>query len=127
MGVGLEPLGESRRCNTTFGINAVAFTALVEPGLQRIPAQAIVFLPTLLLNYLRHRYRSFRRSATLIPTTAWRRRRLLRTGSRGRRIGHLAMRFAQYRCVVRSDTASLSTGAWGEHRFSVRAHATRQE
>jgi putative flippase GtrA len=79
---------------TTFGINAVAFTALVELGLQRIPAQAIVFLPTLLPNYLGHRYFSFRRSATLIPTTAWRRRRLLRTGSRGRRIGHLAMRFA---------------------------------
>jgi len=47
---------------TTFGINAVAFTALVELGLQRIPAQAIVFLPTLLLNYLGHRYFSFRRS-----------------------------------------------------------------
>jgi len=47
----------------TFGINAVGLTALVELGVHRIPAQAIVFLPTLLLNYLGHRYFSFRRSA----------------------------------------------------------------
>ncbi|MGO9100177.1 MAG: GtrA family protein [Mycobacterium sp.] len=51
---------------TTFGINAVALTVLVELGLHRIPAQAIVWLPTLLLNYLGHRhfsFRSFQRSA----------------------------------------------------------------
>jgi putative flippase GtrA len=48
---------------TTFGINAVALTVLVELGLHRIPAQAIIWLPTLLLNYLGHRYISFRRSA----------------------------------------------------------------
>jgi putative flippase GtrA len=48
---------------TTFGINAVALTVLVELGLHRIPAQAIVFLPTLLLNYVGHRYFSFRRGA----------------------------------------------------------------
>jgi hypothetical protein len=34
----------------------------------RIPAQVIIFLPTLLLNYLGHRYFSFRRSATDAPT-----------------------------------------------------------
>ncbi|OBJ24967.1 GtrA family protein [Mycobacterium colombiense] len=46
---------------TSLGINAVALTLLVELGVRRIPAQAIVFLPTLLLNYLGHRYFSFRR------------------------------------------------------------------
>lgn len=48
---------------TTFGINAVGLTVLVELGVHRIPAQAIIFLPTLLLNYLGHRYFSFRRGA----------------------------------------------------------------
>jgi putative flippase GtrA len=48
---------------TTFGINAVSLTVLVELGVHRIPAQAIVFVPILLLNYLGHRYFSFRRSA----------------------------------------------------------------
>jgi putative flippase GtrA len=48
---------------TTFGINAVALLVLVELGVHRIPAQAIVFVPILLLNYLGHRYFSFRRSA----------------------------------------------------------------
>ncbi len=48
---------------TSLGINAVALIALVALGVQRIPAQAIVFVPTLLLNYLGHRYFSFRRSA----------------------------------------------------------------
>jgi putative flippase GtrA len=48
---------------TTFGINAVALPVLVELGLHRIPAQAIIWLPTLLLNYVGHRYFSFRRSA----------------------------------------------------------------
>jgi putative flippase GtrA len=47
---------------TTFGINAVALLVLVELGVHRIPAQAIVFVPILLLNYLGHRYFSFRRS-----------------------------------------------------------------
>ncbi len=47
---------------TTFGINAVGLLVLVELGVHRIPAQAIVFVPTLLLNYLGHRYFSFRRS-----------------------------------------------------------------
>jgi putative flippase GtrA len=48
---------------TTFGINAVGLTVLVELGLHRIPAQAIIWLPTLLLTYVGHRYFSFRRSA----------------------------------------------------------------
>ncbi len=47
---------------TSFGINAVALIVLVEVGVHRIPAQAIVFLPVLLLNYPGHRYFSFRRS-----------------------------------------------------------------
>jgi putative flippase GtrA len=47
---------------TTFGINAVALLVLVELGVHRITAQAIVFVPILLLNYLGHRYFSFRRS-----------------------------------------------------------------
>jgi putative flippase GtrA len=48
---------------TTFGLNAVALIVLVELGVHRIPAQAIIFLPTQLLNYLGHRYFTFRRSA----------------------------------------------------------------
>ncbi|ORW91905.1 polysaccharide biosynthesis protein GtrA [Mycobacterium sp. IEC1808] len=48
---------------TTFGLNAVALTVLVELGVHRIPAQIIVFVPILVLNYLGHRYFSFRRSA----------------------------------------------------------------
>jgi putative flippase GtrA len=48
---------------TTFGLNAVALIVLVELGMHRIPAQAIVFVPILLLNYFGHRYFSFRRSA----------------------------------------------------------------
>ncbi|OBG25070.1 GtrA family protein [Mycobacterium sp. 852002-51057_SCH5723018] len=55
---------------TTFGINAIGLAALVELGVHRIPAQAIVFLPTLLLNYLGHRYFSFRRSAADRHTAA---------------------------------------------------------
>lgn len=46
---------------TTFGLNAVALTVLVELGLHRIPAQAIIFVPILVLNYVGHRYFSFRR------------------------------------------------------------------
>jgi putative flippase GtrA len=53
---------------TTFGLNAVGLTMLVELGVHRIPAQAIVFLPTLLLNYLGHRYFSFRRSGAAAQT-----------------------------------------------------------
>jgi putative flippase GtrA len=48
---------------TTFGINALGLTALVELGVQRIAAQAIILVPTVLLNYLGHRFFSFRRSA----------------------------------------------------------------
>ncbi|MEE3063117.1 MAG: GtrA family protein [Actinomycetota bacterium] len=48
---------------TTFGLNAVALTALVELGVQRVAAQAIVFVPILLLNYVGHRFFSFRRTA----------------------------------------------------------------
>ena len=48
---------------TTFGINAVALPVLVELGLHRILAQAIVLPPIMLLNYLGHRYFSFRRGA----------------------------------------------------------------
>lgn len=49
---------------TTFAINAVALVGLVELGVHRILAQVIVFVPTLLLNYVGHRYFSFRRSPT---------------------------------------------------------------
>ena len=48
---------------TALGINAVALPVLVELGVHRIPAQAIVLLPTMLLSYFGHRYFSFRRSA----------------------------------------------------------------
>lgn len=48
---------------TTFGINVVALTGLVALGVHRIPAQMVVFVPILVLNYLGHRYFSFRRSA----------------------------------------------------------------
>ena len=48
---------------TAVGINAVALPVLVELGVHRIPAQAIVLLPTMLLSYFGHRYFSFRRSA----------------------------------------------------------------
>jgi len=55
---------------TTLGINAVALTVLVELGVHRVPAQAIVFLPILLLNYLGHRYFSFRRTGADADTGA---------------------------------------------------------
>jgi putative flippase GtrA len=48
---------------TTFGINAVALPVLVELGLQRIPAQAIIVPATMLLSYFGHQHFSFRRSA----------------------------------------------------------------
>jgi putative flippase GtrA len=47
---------------TTFGINAVALPVLVELGLHRIPAQAIIWVPAVLLSYFGHRHFSFRRS-----------------------------------------------------------------
>jgi putative flippase GtrA len=46
---------------TTLGINAVALPALVELGLSRIPAQAIIVASTTLLSYFGHRHFSFRR------------------------------------------------------------------
>lgn len=53
---------------TTFGINAVGLTALVELGVHRIAAQAIILVPTVLLNYLGHRYFSFRRTGADVHT-----------------------------------------------------------
>jgi putative flippase GtrA len=49
---------------TGLGINAVALPLLVELGMQRIPAQAIIVAATTLLSYFGHRHFSFRRSAT---------------------------------------------------------------
>jgi len=43
------------------GINAVALPALVELGLPRIPAQAIIVAFTMLFSYFGHRHFSFRR------------------------------------------------------------------
>ncbi|WP_205877819.1 GtrA family protein [Mycobacterium camsae] len=48
---------------TTFGLNAVSLPVLVEFGVQRVLAQALLFVPILVLNYFGHRYFSFRRSA----------------------------------------------------------------
>ncbi len=48
---------------TGLGINAVALPLLVELGMQRIPAQAIIVAATTLLSYFGHRHFSFRRSA----------------------------------------------------------------
>lgn len=48
---------------TSLGINAVALPALVELGLHRIPAQAIIVASSVLLSYFGHRYFSFRRGA----------------------------------------------------------------
>ncbi|SOX53595.1 GtrA family protein, partial [Mycobacterium ahvazicum] len=47
---------------TAGAINVVALPALVELGLSRIPAQAIILASTTLLSYFGHRYFSFRRS-----------------------------------------------------------------
>ena len=44
-----------------FGINVVALPVLVELGLHRIPAQAIILAPATLLSYFGHRHFSFRR------------------------------------------------------------------
>jgi putative flippase GtrA len=48
---------------TALGINAVALPSLVELGLPRILAQAIIIAATTLLSYFGHRHFSFRRSA----------------------------------------------------------------
>jgi putative flippase GtrA len=48
---------------TTGAINLVALPVLVELGLHRIPAQAIIVASTTLLSYFGHRHFSFRRSA----------------------------------------------------------------
>lgn len=48
---------------TALGINIVALPVLVEMGLGRIPAQAIILASTTLLSYFGHRHFSFRRSA----------------------------------------------------------------
>ena len=48
---------------TALAINAVALPVLVELGLARIPAQAIIVASTMLLSYFGHRHFSFRRGA----------------------------------------------------------------
>lgn len=48
---------------TALGINAVSLPMLVELGLQRIPAQAIILAASTVLSYFGHRYFTFRRSA----------------------------------------------------------------
>ncbi|MFV0493591.1 GtrA family protein [Mycobacterium sp.] len=48
---------------TGLGINAVALPLLVESGMHRIPAQAIIIATTTLLSWFGHRHFSFRRSA----------------------------------------------------------------
>jgi putative flippase GtrA len=47
---------------TALGVNAVALPGLVEFGVPRIPAQAIIIAATTLLSYFGHRHFSFRRS-----------------------------------------------------------------
>ena len=49
---------------TALGINAVALPLLVELGLHRIAAQAIIVAASTLLSYFGHRHFSFRRGAT---------------------------------------------------------------
>jgi putative flippase GtrA len=48
---------------TAAAINFVAMPVLVELGLHRIPAQAIIIASTMLLSWFGHRHYSFRRSA----------------------------------------------------------------
>jgi putative flippase GtrA len=48
---------------TGLGINAVVLPLLVELGLQRIPAQAIIVASTTVLSYFGHRHFSFRRGS----------------------------------------------------------------
>jgi putative flippase GtrA len=47
---------------TALGINAVVLPVLVELGMSRIPAQAIILAFTIVLNYFGHRHFSFRRA-----------------------------------------------------------------
>ncbi|OBK96466.1 polysaccharide biosynthesis protein GtrA [Mycobacterium asiaticum] len=49
---------------TALGINAVALPVLVQLGLHRIPAQAIILAASTVLSYFGHRYFSFRRTAS---------------------------------------------------------------
>jgi putative flippase GtrA len=49
---------------TTLSINAVALPVLVELGLHRILAQAIILAASTVVSYFGHRYFSFRRGAT---------------------------------------------------------------
>jgi putative flippase GtrA len=55
---------------TGLGINAFVLPLLVELGLQRIPAQAIIVASTTVLSYFGHRHFSFRRRATDTPGKA---------------------------------------------------------
>ena len=48
---------------TALAINAVALPVLVELGMSRIPAQAIIIAASTLLSYFGHRHFSFRRGA----------------------------------------------------------------
>ena len=48
---------------TGAAINIVALAALIELGLERIPAQVIIVASTTLLSYFGHRHFSFRRAA----------------------------------------------------------------
>ncbi|WP_231980585.1 GtrA family protein [Mycobacterium sp. E2497] len=48
---------------TRLGINAVALPVLVELGLHRIPAQAIILVCGTVLSYFGHRHFTFRRGA----------------------------------------------------------------
>lgn len=48
---------------TALAINAVTLPVLVESGMSRIPAQAIIIAVSTLLSYFGHRHFSFRRSA----------------------------------------------------------------
>jgi putative flippase GtrA len=48
---------------TTLSINAVALPVLVELGLHRIPAQAIILAACTVVSYFGHRHFSFRRGA----------------------------------------------------------------
>jgi putative flippase GtrA len=50
------------------GINAVVLPILVQLGVERIIAQAIITIATTVLSYVGHRYFSFRRSSSEVPT-----------------------------------------------------------
>ncbi|CAM4077438.1 GtrA-like protein [Mycobacterium basiliense] len=55
---------------TALAINAIALPLLVELGMSRIPAQAIIVASATLLSYFGHRHFSFRRSAAEIQGEA---------------------------------------------------------